>query len=504
MPPLSTPPDEVYGELFEAVQLSGIFTDSKSFVDAIPRSAPGAIVAAFGAHRDDPDFNLAEFVGSNFELPRAQRDARRLSPAGSLRRHIDGLWDVLFREADTVERHSSLIPLPHAYIVPGGRFREIYYWDSYFTMLGLAASGRHGLIRAMVDNFAHLIRQVGRIPNGNRTYYCSRSQPPLFAAMVKLLADVEGRREVLVDYLGALEAEYRFWMAGAASVQGGEAAEARVVGVGDALLNRYWDDLDRPRPESYAEDLWLAAASARTDSSLFRDIRAACESGWDFSSRWLREPADSTSIRTTRVLPVDLNAILYGLESTLAEACGLARRAADESAYRALAENRKRLIRERFFDPGQGFFHDLWLPDFEPTAHPTLAAAFPLFFGIASQAQAERVCARLMDDFLRPGGWLTTLVESGQQWDAPNGWAPLHWIAYRGLMRYGFEDEAREGARRWVSNNILVFENTGRLFEKYNVETVGALSGGGEYEVQHGFGWTNGVLLALMDELGFD
>lgn len=497
--PLPSTPDQDYAELFEAVQAGRLFADSKSFVDAVPREDPATILAAYRAQSGRPGFDLARFVDAHFDLPPPSQRLSQTLPSEPLRQRIELLWDLLRRPADAGERGSSLLPLPHPYIVPGGRFREIYYWDSYFTMLGLAAAGRSDLIQHMVDNFAWLIDRVGFVPNGNRSYYCSRSQPPLFAMMLDLLAEALGDPGVPVRYLEQLEREYRFWMAG--SGEGPGAAVRRAVTVEDGLLNRYWDESDRPRQESHAEDLQLARESGAEPSRLYRNVRAACESGWDFSSRWLADGHSLATIRTTEVLPVDLNAILFHLEFTLAEACGRAGRPDDAAFYGGRAESRKRLLQTRFFDGSSGFFVDLLAPDLRSTGVLSLAGAFPLLLGIATQEQAESVCRRLSRDFLRAGGWLTTLTRSGQQWDAPNGWAPLQWIVYRGLQRYGFADEAAEGARRWVRNNIEVYERTGRLLEKYNVEEIGAFTGGGEYEVQHGFGWTNGVLLSLLDRL---
>jgi len=309
---------------------------------------------------------------------------------------------------------------------------------------------------------------------------------------------------VPVRYLDQLEREYRFWMSGSEAGSRPGVAVRRAVAVEDGLLNRYWDESDRPRQESHAEDLHLALESGVEPSRLFRNIRAACESGWDFSSRWLAGGHSLATIRTTEVLPVDLNSIMFHLESTLADACGRAGRQADAAFYYGCAESRKRHVRERFFDDSSGFFVDLLVPDLRPTGKLSLAGAFPLFFGIATQEQAESVRRRLNREFLRPGGWVTTLAHSGQQWDAPNGWAPLQWIVYRGLQRYGFEVEAAEGAQRWVRNNLQVYEHSGRLLEKYNVEEIGASAGGGEYAVQQGFGWTNGVLLSLLDRLSPD
>jgi len=174
------------GALFPAVQLAGIFDDSKTFVDARPKVAPSAIVKTFSAERGGPAFDLRTFVNRDFEIPHpvgAGVDFRT-DTTQTMEEHIKALWPVLTRKPDTTDARSSLIPLPNPYVVPGGRFREVYYWDSYFTMLGLVQSGRTDLVRDMLDNFAHLISTVGHIPNGNRTYYLGRSQPPFFAAMV--------------------------------------------------------------------------------------------------------------------------------------------------------------------------------------------------------------------------------------------------------------------------------------------------------------------------------
>src|SRR5881396_2741270 len=170
------------GPLFQDVQLSGIFTDSKTFVDARPLLAPPEIAALYASARSSASFSLQAFVERHFELPRPAGEGFSTDTSQSMEEHIRALWPVLTRSPDTADARSSLIPLPQAYVIPGGRFREIYYWDSYFTMLGLIASGRTDLVRSMLDNFAHLVATVGHIPNGNRTYYLSRSQPPFFAA----------------------------------------------------------------------------------------------------------------------------------------------------------------------------------------------------------------------------------------------------------------------------------------------------------------------------------
>ena len=230
-------PREAFPDLFEAVQLGRLFSDSKTFVDAVPRNDPAAIYADFHDAKDRPGFDLRNFVERHFELPPEEDTADGSKTGAGIAEHIRDLWDILTREPDERARYSSLIPLPRPYVVPGGRFREIYYWDSYFTMLGLAEAGHVGRIRDMVDNFAYLIDQVGFIPNGNRSYFCSRSQPPYFSLMVELLGQVSGEPCLPADYQPQLLREYEFWMAGADSLGNGVNAHRRVVAANGACLN---------------------------------------------------------------------------------------------------------------------------------------------------------------------------------------------------------------------------------------------------------------------------
>lgn len=415
--------------------------------------------------------------------------------------HIRALWPALTRAPDQVDPHSSLIPLPEAYVVPGGRFRELYYWDSYFTMHGLMASDRTDLMKSMLDNFAHLITTVGHIPNGNRTYYLSRSHPPYFAAMVALYqAATDGLRAL--PYLEALEAEHAFWMAGADRLAPGE-AHRRVVRLRDgAVLNRYWDDRPEPRPESYREDFELAQTVPPAQrAALYRNIRAGAESGWDFSSRWMRDPSDLRTIETTELVPVDLNALLYRTERTIAALRTLRNRSGDvpvAAHYLRRADERRRALLAAAFDPAEGYFFDVrWRTEERVTDRPTLAAAALLYFGLATPEQGHAVAARFERDFLQPGGFVTTLITSGQQWDAPNGWPPLQWLAIDGVERYGRADLGREARTRWLTLNRQIYAATGKMTEKYDVVDLTRPAGGGEYPTQDGFGWTNGVALRL-------
>lgn len=508
-PPAPAPtrydPAHDLGALFRAVQLSGIFPDSKTFVDARPLEAPSAIGAAYDSARATPGFELRTFVTSHFVLPHAAGSTYHTDTTNTMAEHIQALWPVLTRSADTAVRYSSLIPLPHPYIVPGGRFREVYYWDSYFTMLGLVASGDTALVRDMLDNFAYLIRTFGHIPNGNRTYYLSRSQPPFFAAMVGLYAGATDTASA-VRYLAPLEAEHTFWMAGAERLAPGTAYRRVARLPNGAVLNRYWDDDPEPRPESYAEDYRLAqGVPERKREVLYRNIRATAESGWDFSSRWMRDPTDLRTLETTQLVPVDLNCLLYNEERTIAALLEYRGQAGDSALavrYDREAAERRVALLDATWDPDSGFFYDVrWRTGTRVTNRPTLAAVYPLYFGLASAAQAHAVASRLAREFLKPGGFVTTLIDSGEQWDAPNGWPPLQWLAIEGLKRYDEDALADTAAERWLALNRRTYRATGKMTEKYDVMDLGRRAGGGEYPTQDGFGWTNGVALALLAQM---
>ena len=494
-------PSRALGSFFHDVQLSDLFPDSKTFVDARPLDTPAAITARYAAERGSAGFTLRAFVDKNFELPRAAGADFRTDTTRSMEQHARALWPALTRTPDSSNARSSLIPLPYPYVVPGGRFREVYYWDSYFTMLGLIASGRSDLVKTMLDNFAHLVRTVGHIPNGNRTYYLSRSQPPYFAAMVGLYATSTDTAQAL-QYLDALEREYAFWMEGAERLTAGNAHRRVVRLANGAVLNRYWDDRSDPRPESYRPDYELGRTLSDTQRVLFyRNTRAAAESGWDFSSRWMRDPKDLRTLETIELIPVDLNSLLYHAERTIAALRNYRKQQGDADVARrfsSAADGRRQALLAIAYEPDSGFFYDVrWRTGARVLDRPTLAASSPLYFGLATPEQGRAVAARLERDFLKPGGFATTLIASGQQWDAPNGWPPLQWLTMEGVRRYGRAELADSSRARWLAVVRRTYATTGKMTEKYDVADLSRRAGGGEYPNQDGFGWTNGVALAL-------
>jgi alpha,alpha-trehalase len=457
-------PDQLYGELFEAVQNQRLFSDSKTFCDAIPQNlTPTEILDLYRQESPKPTFNLTLFIFENFILPNT---TTIIHDKWTIEEHCHRLWPYLTRTTNH-ENFSSFIDVPHPFVVPGGRFREFYYWDTYFTMLGLVRSNEIELINNMLDNFAYLIQTIGRIPNGNRNYYEGRSQPPFFSLMTELVNKTD-------TYKNVLEKEYQFWMT------------KRNITLDDGtILNRYYDDVNtQPRPEAYLEDTETAHQTNATN--IYVHLRAAAESGWDFSSRWLENDKNLSTIITANILPIDLNCLLYHLELTLGK--------------QIEAEHRREAIQKYMWSTDLQFFTDYNFLQKKPTNRLTLAALYPLWLGVSTQEQSENVARQVESLFLRDGGVLTTISnQSTQQWDSPNGWAPLQYITYRALLQTpGYESVARTIRQRWMNLNERVFRDTGKMMEKYDVVNISKPAGGGEYATQDGFGWTNGVYLEML------
>ncbi len=556
-------------ELFRMAQLLRLYGDSKTFPDShfqgdaatterefadfvaqfyhdlgkpVPDQPFEALIATL-AETIRFERKLQAWVDERFTKPRSPTLSQ--PPVRSMESHIMLMWEQLTRNTADYSDVATLIPLPHRYIVPGGRYVEAYYWDSYFTCVGLLAATKTdpallnlvgsttlaSLIYGMADNFRILIegdnngaQGLGYIPNGNRTYYQGRSQAPFFSLMVGLLGKTAGDHNEC-DYFNALEKEYTFWM--------DQQPESRRAVVLDSttILNRYWDSNDSPRPEGYWEDVGAALEAGLPYASaeahqLYRHFRAAAESGWDFSGRWLAEGADGsrnlTSIRTTHVLPVDLNSLIYALEdklARLAEDCGHHDKAV---AYRTAANQRRQAIIKYFWDTDEHWFvdrcsaqlgvaEDLSLPQLEKTGVMSLAGVYPLFCNVldphdgAQQAMISHIIDRIERDFLKKGGVVTSLIKTGQQWDWPNGWAPLQWITVVGLVNYGQQKGNRKRAldiaitiaQAFTGVARQVYRDTGKMMEKYNVVEPDQPGGGGEYPNQDGFGWTNAITTAF-------
>lgn len=520
--PLSIVPSPgAMGELFVSLRSDPMFRDGKLLADAVvisagePNETPpaswGRIASLYAEQSKQPHFDAKEFWHCHFALPEGVvRIEEAANPETTLpiEEHINNMWGKL-RRVNPVDR-GGLMGVPHEYYVPGERFDdEMYCWDTFFTYLGFVAENNWQAVAGGVENQGSLIHRFGHVPNSNRDYMLSRAQPPVFSHMVEMLAAEHGE-EVLAYYGPLLKREYQFWMSGASDLphDGNQAhAYRRVVRMQNgSFLNRYYDDLSEPRQESYLEDVETAEGSLRPD--IYRDIRASAESGWDFSAtRWCTTDK-LHSMRTTDLIPIDLNAWLAHLEQTIADASLIRGEVEDAVAFAARAGRRIEAINFHCWDEARGIYSDY---DFQlgvQTGIKTMAMSTPLFTGIASRTQATRVTQTLANNFLKPGGFATTLVDTDQQWDGDIGWAPLNYKAVAGMQAYadryeggrGFMGEtADEGRHRWLGTNRDVYRQRGHMYEKYNVLEPGKLVSNGEYPGQKGFGWTNGVFMALRE-----
>ncbi len=481
-------------DVFRAVQEAGIFDDQKTMADAVPLFPVQEIQKNFNEQKGQDDFNLREFVLQNFKIEKTyERSEIAHSGKLAIHEHIENLWSLLERTASNSE--GSLLQLPNPYIVPGGRFTEFFYWDSYFIMLGLQAVGNIAMMKNVVENCSYLINNYGFVPNASRSYFLTRSQPPYFSLMLDLIYKSANDEKIYVTYFHTLEKEYEFWMSGQEELENGNAI-FRVLKTSDgAILNRYYDAENLPRPESYAIDVKDSQRSENPE--FFRCIRAACESGWDFSSRWFEDGKHIETINTLDLAPVDLNCLLHHLEKTLAKAATINGDADLGNKYQLLAARRQTHIDTYFWDPDSKIYRDFNFIKNKVTHSEHIASLYPMFLKLSNNKQAQEISKVIQEKFLYPGGLMTTTQKSGQQWDFPNAWAPNQWIGYIAMKNYGYENLADQIKTYWSKNVERVYKNTGKLMEKYNAVDVETLAGGGEYPNQDGFGWTNGVYYAL-------
>ncbi|KAE9094833.1 Trehalase [Phytophthora fragariae] len=559
------------GPLLHAVQMTNVFSDSKYFVDMpikenssafdilVDFQRRGLAMTEFrpnvhGTHEQQ----LRRFIDDHFDLPGTDlipitpfdfqgqshppmvadiQDDELRDWAFDLHR----IWQSLGRIFNPNVKGSllrsrkldepSLNRPANVLIVPGGRFRESYYWDSYWIVQGLLVSDMPITARGIVDHLLEYVSEFGFVPNGGRIYYLTRSQPPMLSDMVKLVArfpsstgnESEYDDEYLRAALPILEREYDFWMQHGPCGHAVELTRRNFsAGATDRatyVLNRYTSNANYPRPESYREDVLVAAeifdrtmqmdgnaaATERHKDKYYSNVIAAAESGWDFSSRWLRDPLDMKSMVTSSVVPVDLNAIMYRVECNLMEFnrhLGNEERAQffERAAARRLEAIEAILWSEK---------HHSWKDyDLETDTHSTIVSVSdytPLWAKAFNSSDIDRlkhvVTSLKNSGLLQVGGVQTTTIFSGQQWDSPNAWPPEQDIVVEGLLAVNTTEShslARELSQTWMQASLTAWKQTGLMFEKYNASEVGGLGAGGEYFPQFGFGWTNGVILKFL------
>ncbi|XP_004688881.1 PREDICTED: trehalase [Condylura cristata] len=490
-----------HGELLHQVQMAKIYSDDKEFVDMPMREHPDQVLQRFrslsAAHNHSiPRDKVKAFVTESFlvkgqELlpwtPEDWKESPQLlynisDPAlRAWAEKLHKLWKDLGKkvkpEVGMEPERFSLIYSEHPFIVPGGRFVEFYYWDSYWVVEGLLLSEMPQTVKGMLQNFLHLVRRFGHIPNGARVYYQQRSQPPLLTLMMNSYVTRTHDLTFLRDNIETLALELDFW------------AQNRSVPVSlggkTYTLNRYYVPFGGPRPESYSKDMELAETLPEgSRETLWAELKAGAESGWDFSSRWLvggRDPDLLSSIRTSKLVPVDLNAFLCQGEELMSSFYIRLGNTTQAEKYRKLRDQRLAAMQAVLWDEEQGawFDYDLDSGKKNTAFYPTNLT--PLWAGCFSDPGAPDKALKYLEDkqiLNYKRGVPSSLKNSGQQWDFPNAWAPLQDLVIRGRGR----------RTPWV-------------WRVYDINQ-GQPGGGGEYEVQTGFGWTNGVVMILLDLYG--
>ncbi|XP_051253058.1 trehalase [Dicentrarchus labrax] len=524
---------EIYctGPILHQVQTFKLFDDDKYFVDMQMREPPDVVLSAFRNLSQSlptptvPPAQLRKFLSTYFNKPGGEfvswtppdwhEKPKFLAGIADeeLRNwaeNIHNLWKSLGRKIRTdVKDHPELyshIYTPHPVIVPGGRFRELYYWDSYWVINGLLLSEMTDTAYGMIQNFLYLVNRYGFIPNGGRIYYERRSQPPFLTLMMESYYQATKDKEFLRAALPALEQEYRFWMQ--------NRSVAVTVNGAEYELNRYHVQVGLPRPESYSDDLELAEGlTAERKEQLWMDLKAGAESGWDFTSRWYIDGDGHNNgtlreTRTSQILPTDLNALLCLNEKTLASFHRILGNGDSAALYDQAAARRLEAIESVLWDAERG----AWF-DYNLVTHSKHFEFYPSNLApVWAQCYSRPEMGEKAVQYLKgsgalefPNGVPTSLRESGQQWDYPNAWPPLQHMLIDGLSKLPSADAkqlAFDLAQRWIKTNWVAYQKYKAMFEKYDVNGDGKPGGGGEYEVQLGFGWTNGVALQLLDQYG--
>ncbi len=395
----------------------------------------------------------------------------------TVKEYIDANWDNTTRYV--TEDKDTLIGLPHPYTVPccEGAFQEMYYWDVYFTNAGLIKSGRTKQARCNADNMCYLIDRYGFMPNGNRTYYLSRSQPPFLSKMVRSIYEETKDLQWLSGCFKALEKEYAFW----------EGKRQTPCG-----LNRYYADVTREELLDFSRLLCSRFGIEKPDSESTAErygkaMYSFAESGWDCNSRM--------GIDCYNYAWVDLNALLFGIEADMAFFSAELRNGC-EGIWNERAEQRRLLMTRLLWNDRLGAFCDYNFTDGTQSDVISAAQFYPLFSGVCSKEQAESTI-KLLDKLESEFGVACCEKRDdlfGLQWDYPNGWACLQYIVVHGLLRYGYREHALRIAEKYKALVERVFEETGNLWEKYNV-TTGEVSVNKEYRTPAMMGWTAGVYI---------
>lgn len=429
----------------------------------------------------------------------------------------------------------GVLYLPHRYVVPGGFFNEMYGWDSYFIVIGLLADHQGMLARGMVENQLFEVEHYGGVLNANRSYYLTRSQPPFLSSMMRAVLDDADSFTSKADARAWLERNYALAVADY-GVWTSKSHQAGTTG-----LARYFDYGQGPVPEmrdaTYLLDVmrWLRSHPAADPGYLIEaaqkpdaaersrlattscDVSAskACADAWldgyrlsaDFflGDRAMRESGFDVTFRfgpfagsTHHFAPVCLNSLLFRYEKDLADFARRLGRDSDARHFDDAAARRRAAIDKYLWQGDRGIYADYDTQAGKPSPYVYVSAFYPLWAGAASAEQAAAMQKKLAL-LERKGGLSMSTTDSGVQWDEPFGWAPTNWLAIAGLDAYGFHEDARRLARKFIATVDQGYADDGTIREKYNMITgdanVAIRTGYKDNVI--GFGWTNGVYLKL-------
>lgn len=378
------------------------------------------------------------------------------------------------------EDNGTLIGLPYPYVVPAiGHFDEMYYWDTYFTNIGLILSDKSAQAKNNVDNMLYLTKKYGFMPNGNRTYYLNRSQPPFLSEMVKDIYDCFKDDEWLGIAYATLKIEYEFWMT------------KRNTPIG---LNRYGGTFGKEDATAAAKEFSyrIGYTPNEDENNLARHFYVCAESGWDMNPRWGTDGYDFA--------PVDLNSLMYLFEKNMEYFSNILKNSED-----AMWNERAKLRRERmilYMQDENGLFMDYNFKTEKKSKVLSAASIYPLFARLADETHLRA----LIDNLYRLEGEFGIFtcekndVKGSYQWDYPNGWACLQYIAFKGFDNYGCGDIAERTALKYKTATENIYRRTGNLWEKYNAKD-GSINVTDEYKMPTMMGWSAGVYLAAEDYL---
>lgn len=446
------------------------------------------------------------YISPKEDLEQVRRELEEILPEALAQ--ID--LRVLPTDVEKIEEH-GLLYLPKDYVVPGGRFNEMYGWDSYFIALGLLHDGEYDLARSMVDLLIYEIEHYGTVLNGNRTYMLNRSHPPLLTRMILQVYHHRPDEEWLRSLLPIVKNYYFYWTVPPHLNQVTGLSHYNALGHGPApeVLDSEKDEegqthYDRVREyyrqfeiPDYDVSLYYDANADQLTELFYQGDRSMRESGFDITDRF-----GPFSVDIIHYAPVCLNVLLYQMEQDIAQMHRIANHKDQVDYWYTHAERRHQRIDQFLWDEKAGLYFDYHFGRGDRRYYEFGTTFMPLWAGIASEAQAQRLVENLTR-FETDGGLLTSTHTSGNQWDAPFGWAPLQWFAIKGLQHYGYQEEALRLAYKFITLVTKEFERTGTIFEKYDLERCSAQVSDeifyGYSSNEIGFGWTNGVLLDLLD-----